>query len=128
MLECFENTTVDVQQVRAFLVGYPDYYGIGWDQKLSENTLKALNYLDFFEFHFRRYLIGYPKTMRRVYEEVRVFMAHDADTARKMIALSMDAVQATILQNEWYELMPRHQTARSRIEKRFGPMRYDLPK
>jgi hypothetical protein len=119
-LTAFEQTTIDPQQVRAYLLAMPDYFGKGWDRQVSKTALKTLNHLDYFEFHFKRYLTGYPKTLRRVCEGVRAFVEHDSQKAQTMIALSLDGIEEVILENEWYELMPRYELARSRIVNRFG--------
>lgn len=117
--QVFAPTTINPGSVHAYLFGLPQYYHAGYATNASEYALTLLNCTDFFEFQFRRYLSGRYPTLRRVFREIRQFQEVDEAHAARMIAFSLAAVKETILLNEWYELMPRYEKAKQRIQTQF---------
>ncbi|GAB4017131.1 hypothetical protein [Spirosoma koreense] len=122
--QTFHQTTINPASVQAYLLSYPRYYSAGYVKGANVYALQLLNNTDYFEWQLRRYLASPTKTLRGVFREIRAFQGFHYEHACEMITFSLAAVGETILVNEWYELMPRYQLARQRIEKRFGIDRY----
>ena len=121
LVGAFNDSTVDFMSVAAWYRTQPNYHQLirhipAYQKHLTELTKRTNE----FETQIKRYLIGAcPRTLRRVFAEVRAFYAVDNDIAPLLINLSLDIVQTTFLLNEWYEIMPRFTFARKRIENTF---------
>lgn len=115
-----ERTPIIPAAAENYLFDEPHYRKCGLAMGVNTYAKMLLGRTDTFEFWLRRYIGGRARTLHRVNYEVRDFLFFDERSARGMIAFSLDAVQYTLLTNEWYELMGRYQTARQRIQKKFG--------
>lgn len=120
ILQDFNQTTINVARVEDFLLGIPRYREAGYEANVSPYAGRLLNRTDCFEFELRQYLAGEAKTRYHLNRSIRKFLSLDDHSARTMICFSLDAVEATLLDNEWYEVMPRYQSVRIHIQKTFG--------
>lgn len=118
ILTTFTKTTVDVGSVEDFLLGIPRYREAGYEMNVSAYAGRLLHRTDSFEFELRQHLAGESKTLYHLNRSIRTFLALDNTSARAMILFSLNAVEATILSNEWYELMPRFRKIRQHVQKR----------
>lgn len=116
----FSGTTIDPQAIEWYANSDPGFLACIIAVGGSTISREEANHADYFEFHLRRYIVGKTKTMHRVFAEVRQFLAFDLQGAQSFIPILIDRVEQTILLNEWYELMPRYEIARQRIEQKFG--------
>lgn len=115
-----ETTTLDVAALKAYLSGLPGYLKAAEQIGSSPHARDLLNRTDYVDFHFRRYLSGRIQTLHRVFYEIRRFLDLDPEAAPRMIGFALDAIERKLLDNEFFEIMPRYHTARSRINKAFG--------
>lgn len=109
------QTSLDPVGVKGFLQTTPHYYQWGMIRGLNQTTLDQLTATDLFEFYLRQYLSGRHKTLHAVLREVRVFVGHDPTEAAHLIDYSLAQTRQQLLALEWYELLPRWQTAWQRI-------------
>ncbi|AUD07021.1 hypothetical protein [Spirosoma pollinicola] len=114
--QSFSGTTVDIESLKKFLCDKPNYLGWGIDLDLRKGSLNILNSADYVEFHLRMYLLGEPKTLYRVFREIRFFINMDHNAAHHFITYSMEVLKQEILSHEWYELMPRMDYAIKKIQ------------
>lgn len=118
ILTTFTQTTINVASVEDFLLGIPRYREAGYEMNVSAYAGRLLHRTDSFEFELRQYLAGESKTRYHLNRSIRTFITLDKTSARAMIIFSLNAVEATILSNEWYELMPRFRKIRKHVQKR----------
>ena len=109
------HTTLSPAMVKGFLQTPPRYRQWGVYCHLAPAFLDQLNATDLFEFYLRQYLIGRHKTSQAVLREVRTFVDHDPKGAYHLINYSLSNIRYQLLSLEWYELLPRLETARKRI-------------
>lgn len=119
ILKTFSRTTVNIESVGDFLLGVPRYREAGFEMKVNPYAGRLLHRTDGFEFELRQYLAGETKTLYHLNRSIRTFLALDDSSARAMILFSLNAVEATILNNEWYELMPVLRKIRKHIQTTF---------
>lgn len=112
-----KGTTIDPKSLRPFAKALPNYLGWGLDTNARESDVCLLNITDYFEFHLRRYLLGYPKTLHRVFMEVRLLISADTYASVHLVCFSINSVRQVLLKNEWYELLIRLQAAEKKILK-----------
>lgn len=108
-------TTLDPALVRGFLQTPPPYRRWGVHCQLNQTCLDQLNATDLFDFYLRLYLSGRHKTLQAVLREVRAFVAGAPTEAPYLINYSLSQTRQHLLTLEWYELLPRLETARLRI-------------
>lgn len=118
-LQTVFSPEVDTKQVVKVLIAFPEYLNVAYKMDTSEHIKDLMNHLDFFEFHFRRHLLGSPRTLHRVYSDVRSMLACDAGRAPFCIERSISHVRETLLHHEFYELMPRFDKAVANIRRQF---------
>lgn len=109
------HTTLSPALVKGFLQTSPRYRQWGIRHQLNPASLDQLNATDLFEFYLRQYLTGRHKTPQAVLREVRAFVGHDPRGAYHLINYSLANTRYQLLALEWYELLPRLQTAKKRI-------------
>lgn len=117
ILNTFTQTTINVSSVEDFLLGIPRYREAGYEMNVSAYAGRLLHRTDSFEFELRQYLAGESKTLYHLNRSIKTFLALNHTSARAMILFSLNAVEATILSNEWYELMPRFRKTRRHVQK-----------
>ncbi len=79
-----------------------------------------LNRADDVEFELRQYLAGSTFTRHHLNKAIRSFLTIDREEASAMTALLLAGVELTLLENEWYELMPRLKGVFDCIGRQFG--------
>ena len=109
------DTTLCPTLLKVFLQTPPQYRQWGVDRQLDAHTLTQLNATDLFEFYLRLYLSGRHKTLQAVLREARAFLIEDPDQAPAFMGYSLALTRQHLLALEWYELLPRWETARTRI-------------
>jgi hypothetical protein len=112
----FTGAILCPDEIRAFVEEFPEYLSLGINLDVSKSDLDILNQLDCFEFHFRKYVLGTSKTLRRVLEEVRKFTKLDEEAAYYFINWRIDEIRQSLLSNEWYELLPHFDDSTSKIK------------
>lgn len=118
--QIFNQTTINVDSVTDFLLDLPRYREAGRALGVSSYAGRLLYCTDSFEFEMRQYLAGETKTRYHLNRSTRTFLLLDDPSARTMIRFSLNAVEATLLDNEWYEVMPRYRNVRRHMQKTFG--------
>lgn len=102
--ELLNNHDVDLF-IAKFIRYYPDRleYACGndWDQYAKD----LANHLDYIEFHYRRYLSGLHKTLRRVNDEIRQYM-ENGYSEYIVFELLID-IRSELLEYEFYELITK---------------------
>lgn len=109
------DAKIDQKKLTGFAFTNPYYLGWAYELDMSEYLKDSLNRLDFFEFHYRRYLLGWHKTLHRVLHEVRSFNNCSPEAAQDLINYSLSNIKATILKEEWFELMPKLEKSTAKI-------------
>lgn len=98
---------------RDFIHYLPTRLNEAVEQKLDDKDTRLANRLDYFDFHYRRYLVGIHSTLHRVFAEVRSSI--EDGLHEDHITVCIDEIESVILKNEFYELMPRLNLSRCRI-------------
>lgn len=73
------------------------------------------NCLDFFDFHYRKFLIGTHKNLSRVFFEIRRSL--DSGLPKELLIEVTEEVREIVLDGEFYELMPRLEVSLFKIKK-----------
>jgi len=90
-----------------------DMLWIDQDDALYSYMLKMYHHLDGIDYHYRHFLKGHSKNLRRVFYEFRQLPLENI-----MLGLSIIYEVGTILDtNELYEMMDRHHSAKDKIQK-----------
>ena len=119
------GTALDYASVKDFLSTPPHYYQWGIQHEIDQTALTQLNATDLFEFYLRFYLTGRHKTLQAVLREAREFVHQDANAAPYFIGYSLENIRQRLLILEWYELLPRLETARKQISALTPPETID---
>ena len=109
------GTTLDPAGVKIFLRTPPQYHQWGINHRIDQTSLNQLNATDLFEFYLRLYIPGRHQTLQPVLRAVRAFARQDANGAHHLIAYSLRDTRRSLLDLEWYELMPRLEAAQDSI-------------
>ena len=109
------DTTLSPALLKGFLQTPPQYRQWGVDHQLEPRALAQLNATDLFEFYLRLYLSGRHKTLQAVLREARAFLKEDPDQASAYMGYSLALTRQHLLALEWYELLPRWETAQARL-------------
>lgn len=116
LAQTFEQTTISLGSVEDFLLGIPRYREAGYAVGVTPYAGRLLLRTDGFEFELRQYLAGESRTLYHLNRSARTFLALDDHAARTMISFSLNAVEAALLDNEWYEIMPRFRKVRQHVQ------------
>lgn len=114
------NSTINIAGLEKYLFTFPRYMEAGVKKDVSEPAIHFLGHLDAIEWWLKRYVGGKTKTLHRLFYEIRAFQQCNDKAARKMTAFALKVVGDHLLQQEYYELMPRYQIACQRIDKAFN--------
>ena len=109
------STTLDPVLVKGFIQTAPHYRQWGLGQGVNQGSLDQLTATDLYEFYLRLYLTGRHKTLQAVLREVRAFVQADAHVAHHLIIYSLADTRQQLLTLEWYELLPRLETASEQV-------------
>lgn len=126
--QLFSQTTVDPDLIRALFIRYdPPYLEIAMGLNLSKGMMSAMNHLDFVDYHFRQYVIGRAKNLRRVNEEIAVYLERYGDFAAWSVAYLLHSFEEGILvRHELYELIPHYRQGKDKLYHRFAFDNIDL--
>ena len=109
------STTLDPVLVKGFIQTVPHYRQWGLYHGVDPRSLDQLTATDLCEFYLRLYLTGRHKTLQAVLREVRAFVQADAHVAHHLIVYSLADTRQHLLTLEWYELLPRLETASEQV-------------
>ena len=118
--QVFDQTTISVDNVTNFLLDVPRYREAGRALGVSSHAGRLLHWTDSFEFELRQYLAAETRTRYHLNRSTRTFLLLYEHSARTMIRFSLNAVETTLLANEWYEIMPRYRDVRRHMQKTFA--------
>lgn len=82
---------------------------------LDEDQKDKANALDYFEFHYRKYIAGQHKTLFRVYYELNIYLHFGFDKAEIMEII--EVIEKQCLQFEFYEVMDKVNSSKQKIQK-----------
>lgn len=111
------ETSLNPQAIKGFLQTPPPYRQWGVAHQLKPIILDQLQATDLFDFYLRLYLSGRHKTQQAVMREVRLFVDHDPVSASYFIGCSLMLTRRHLFALEWYELLPRLESAQLSISK-----------
>lgn len=97
-----------------FVHNIPKNLDFAIDNELSFESKNLSNAMDYFEFHYRHYLSGMHHTMHRVMHELRYLKSSHAFD-REIVVSILKLIENDIIEEELYELMPRHIKAKKRV-------------
>ena len=119
--QTFGHTTVNLAALELYLRSDPGYLVSAIECGDDEFNQTIANHADYVEFWLRRYVAGADKTLHRLFVEVQAFLDFDEPEARLVIPVLFEkSVRQTLMDNEWYEWLPRYELARQRIQRRFA--------
>jgi hypothetical protein len=112
-------TVVNGHNPSVFIKTFIDYMPQRLDEVielgLSERKQKIANNLDYFDFHYRKYVSGQHKTLTRVFFELRRSLDHGVN--EDQITSIIDGLIKIIIEGEFYELLARVKSSRVKILK-----------
>ncbi|GAB3958998.1 hypothetical protein GCM10028805_54260 [Spirosoma harenae] len=117
--EQLKDTTVDISKLMRYLLQLPRYLEAGEQQGLDAHTRYYLALADGIDFWMRRYLVGRTTTLRQVFREIRDLQELNPIAAQQLAPCILDSIHATLVREEWFELVPKFLSARKRIQKTF---------
>lgn len=120
------QTSLDPVLIKGFLQTLPHYHQWGVIHGLNQTVLDQLNATDLFEFYLRQYLSGRHKTLYAVLREARASVRHNPTEGAYFIEYSLSHTRQQLLALEWYELLPRWETARQRIVQLVPAINYSV--
>jgi hypothetical protein len=120
ILKSLHQTTVNLTQIEDYLFGNSNYKELGAEINADPDIAMVLGFADGFEWTVRRYLAKEYKTFHAVNRMIRIILKCHDQFGRELITFSLGQVEDTILEYEWYELMPALHKARQHIQKTFG--------
>lgn len=86
---------------------------------LSADKKNYFDSIDMFFFHYRWYIGGDHKTLHRVFFEIRRFKQNKYYSDSLLLGI-LNVIEKDLLENELYELMPKHLNARKKIIRKFS--------
>lgn len=101
--------------IKSFIDYVPNRLQYACDMDMGEEERTAACYLDFFDFHYRRFLSGGQKNLSRVFFEIRSCLNRQLPE-KYLIDIIID-IKHVILQAEFYELIPKLEASLSKIKK-----------
>lgn len=120
-IELLKESTVNQEVLKREFIDYlprrfefvMDMMWIDEDDALYSYMLKMYHHLDSIDYHYRHFLKGHSKNLRRVFYEFRQLPLENI-----MLGLSIIYEIGTILDtNELYEMMDKHHSAKDKIQK-----------
>lgn len=103
---------------KAFVTNFIDYMPKRLDKVLYEkgdkHAVDIANLIDYFDWHYRRYLSGRCQTLHRVFFEVRKIL--DRGHSGECILETIKSIKEIALKHEFYEVMIRIEKSKKSIE------------
>lgn len=116
-----KDKDLDIKYKDIFIHYLPNLLDFAYEYNMSEEIKDWFNHLDYFDFHYRRYLSGYPKTMHRVFYEIRRMKEVKLFEIKWIHAIFRN-IEQSIINNELYEVMPIHLKAKCKVLEYFFNM------
>jgi hypothetical protein len=88
-----------------FVRHIPNRLGLSIELDLDEDTQRCSHSMDCIEYHYRRYVSGQSRDLRRVFFQIRQYL--NCGYLPEVITKMLEDVSEMIIQEEFYELMPR---------------------
>jgi len=104
-----------------FIRYMPQNLDYGVLNNYSKRSLAVCNWMDYVDFHYRQYVIGFAKSLHRVFFEVREYNSLEIKLPGAVEEI-IENVERDIGQNELYELMPRHLYAKKQVLELFAQL------
>ncbi|GAB4020239.1 hypothetical protein GCM10028808_60720 [Spirosoma migulaei] len=118
--ELFANSSINPQVVVCYLWQQNGYYNEAITGPHHASFLYLIEEADKVDFEVRWFLLGNAIRLTRVYRAIRQFIALHPDIGRLFTMLVLGDIRQTLLQNQWYELLPRYELACHRIQRHFN--------
>ncbi|GAB4047887.1 hypothetical protein [Spirosoma litoris] len=109
----FAGTTINSKQVVSSLGKWPNHFPKMAGPKVLTEHVGYCKYL------FKMFLM-HPILFMDLFEEVGLLLEFEPQTAPDLLRQCLDSIKQLILDNEWYELMPRYEQGRRRLCQRFN--------
>ncbi|GAB2554321.1 hypothetical protein [Spirosoma areae] len=117
--QLFANSQVNPQVVVYYIGQQDGYYKEAIKNPCHPKCLELIQHADRVDAELRWFLAGNGTRLTRIYRAIRHFIGLNPAVGRIFTALVVEDIRNTLLVNEWYELLPRFELARSRIQRRF---------
>lgn len=109
------DSGLDPASVRRFFQAAPHYHAWGLTHQIKSTGLAQLAATDLVTYYLRMYLIGRHKTLRACLREAQAFARQDIQAAHAFLVYTLNVIRRTLLELEWYELLPRLAVAQAQI-------------
>jgi hypothetical protein len=116
----FAHSGINPYSVTDYLVASQHLYQQGLTLGFTDPFLFMLKIDDQLDREMRHYLSASSRRMTRVNHLIQHVLRLNAYYGELLIPLVLACIHQTLLLNEWYELLPRFELARSRIQRRFN--------
>lgn len=103
-----------------FLINNCDY------NKVSQETKKYVNCIDYFQFHYVRYLCGYESTRRRTFEELKN-ITECKQFSGEDFSNFLGEIERFLLKRELYEALAKFSKTNRLLEERIAKLTPKLP-
>jgi hypothetical protein len=101
--------------VKNFINHIPKRLDLAIALEFDERTKSCCNDMDYIDFHYRRYLSNQDANLKRVFFEIRRFL--DNGHLPEPIYVYISDMKELILNQEFYELVPRLESSSAKINK-----------
>lgn len=121
----FAGTTVDIRQVHQYLrhstvVKHRSYHSSYVYDELDDIDWQCtVENVAYCEWLIRLYLLGYCQQLCFIIEELDSLVQYGQTYATNLLEDALNKMQQRILNEEWYELMPRFIKVRTLISNKF---------
>ncbi len=85
----------------------------------DKEQIDFANHVDYFQFHYARYLIGKVKTLHRTFEEVDGLKSHEFFD-EDLFWMFLGEIRLYLFQNEMYESLELYNRSFDKVIKRAG--------
>lgn len=120
IMELFAESEVNPYEVLHYCITKSWMHDHGVAQGYPAKNLPILKLADRVSVELRDYLAAISYRLTRLYRVIREFLASYPDDALFLIPFTLDHVRDVLISNEWFELMPRYERARTLIRQRFN--------
>ena len=118
--ELFAGSEVNPQIVVCYIGQQDSYYNEAIKTTSHPKRLEVIQHADRVDAEVRSVLAGNAVRLTRLYRIIRAFIALNSDVGKALTGLVLGDIHQTLLQNQWYELLPRFELVSSRVQKRFA--------
>lgn len=121
MIIKIENKEIQETIKREFIDYLP--WRLEWavNEGMGSDIKNIVNYLDYFDFHYRKFLIGQAKNLGRCNHELRQFYNKHPQSIGLVIEF-LDLMEPELLKMELYEIMNKFIKSRAKIKNYINKM------